>query len=171
MSATGNSRRIARLGPSAGVSLVEMMVALFIAAMVAGAAMLMMPGPDRTQHEAARRLAARLAAASDESVMANRRIALVVTPEGYGFDRLEENGWVRIADRDALIFRAWPRGVAPALPQTETSSPPGGRVAVFDPVGGASPARIALAGDATNDGKGWTVEIDGSGVIHVDRAS
>jgi general secretion pathway protein H len=162
MSATGNRR----LDSSAGVTLVETMVALFIVGLVAGAALILMPGPDRTQHEAARRLAARLAQASDASVMLNRRIALVATHEGYGFERLEENGWVRIGDRDALAFSAWPRGVA--LRPREGELPAGDRLAVFDPVGGASPARIAL-GDENGDGE-WMVEIDSAGAIHVDRA-
>lgn len=163
MSATGD-RRLPR---EAGVSLVEMMVVLFIAGLVAGAALLVMPGPDRTLHETASRLAARMAAASDESVMLNRRIALVVSAEGYRFERLEENGWIRVGDRAGLAPTAWPRGVAPNLPRPGADGPPGGRVATFDPVGGATPVRIALSDGGGR--AGWAVEIDGSGAVHVDR--
>lgn len=141
------------------------MAVLFIAGLLAGAVLLVMPGPDRSQREAARQMAARIAAAGDESIMINRRIALVVTPEGYGFERLESNGWVRIGDRNSLAFRAWPRGVSPAPPPV--GSPSAGRIATFDPVGGASPVRIVLGGE----GSGWAVEVDSAGAIHVDRAS
>jgi general secretion pathway protein H len=161
--ATGSSRWSAQ----AGVTLVEMMVALFVAGMVAGAVLLMAPSPERTQHDAARRLAARMTAAGDESILLNRRIALVVSPEGYGFDRFEQGGWVRISDGGGLSFRAWPRGVALRPVDVKANDLGEQRVAYFDPVTGANPAQIVLEGERAN----WAVSIDKAGAIHVDPAS
>jgi general secretion pathway protein H len=149
----------------AGVSLVETLSALAIIALVASVVLLAAPGPDRTTRDAAERLAARLAAASEESIVRNRPVALVVTNEGYGFARLEENGWVQIEAASPLTFRAWPEGVTYRVDSASTDSVQreAGRVVRFDAMGGATPTRIVLSGA----GARFRVEIDGQGAVHV----
>jgi general secretion pathway protein H len=146
----------------AGVSLVETLAALAIIALVASVVLLAAPGPDRTTRDAAERLAARLAAASEESIVRNRPVALIVTNEGYGFARLEENGWVQIEAASPLTFRAWPEGVKYRVDSASTERE-AGRVVRFDPMGGATPTRIILSGA----GARFSVEIDGQGQVHV----
>ncbi|MGE0045487.1 MAG: prepilin-type N-terminal cleavage/methylation domain-containing protein, partial [Hyphomonadaceae bacterium] len=67
-SAIGNRR----FAPDAGVTLVEALTALAIIALVAGMALLAMPGPDRAVRGAAEQMAARLALAADDSIIRNR---------------------------------------------------------------------------------------------------
>ena len=67
----------------AGFSLVEAMTALLVVGLLVGAAVLAAPGADHKTRQEAERLAARIAAASDESVLTNRPVALVVTQNGY----------------------------------------------------------------------------------------
>src|SRR5690606_26596161 len=100
----------ARAHRSAGFTLVEVMTTLAVLGLVAGAVMLAAPGADTRVHGGVERLAARLKLASDQSVLLNRDIALVATPEGYHFEKLEEDGWRRIENAGSLGFRAWPGG-------------------------------------------------------------
>jgi len=161
-----SGRKIEPLPSEAGFSLVEVMTALLIASMLAGAVLLLWPGQNMTVRDAAERLAARLEAAADESVLLNRQIALVVTTEGYGFDRREVDGWRRVDADHTLAFQTWP---ASSGAQIEAPSPTerlGDHVAVLDPLGGATPMRIVI-GDEVR----WSVEIDKEGAVHVDRAS
>lgn len=163
MSATGNRppRR------DDGYTLVEAMVTLAVLGLVAGAVMLSAPQPAHRVRDEATRLAARLAHASDESVMTNRAVALVVTPHGYGFARLEADGWRPIEAQRTLSFRQWPDGldvsVKDAPPDAQTTAE--GRVVRFDPVGTATPGRIALV-DA---GVRYDVEVGGQAQIQVVR--
>jgi general secretion pathway protein H len=134
-------------------------------ALMASAVLLAVPGPDRATRNAAEGLAARLAMASEESIVRNRPVALVVTHEGYGFARLEERGWMRIETASPLAFRAWPDGVAYRVESAsvDTAQREAGRVVRFDAMGGATPARIVLSGS----GARFSVEIDGQGGTHV----
>ena len=158
-SATGTSAR-----PDAGFTLVEAMTTLVIVGLVVGGVMLAAPSEDRRLRAFAESFAARIDAASEESIMRNRPIALRVTRDGFGYERLEARGWTPMDGRTPLAFRAWPQDVAYRLeaPQEAES----GRIARFDVMGGASPARLVLErGDAR-----WRVEIDGQGRAHVTRA-
>jgi general secretion pathway protein H len=148
----------------AGFTLVEALTTLFVIALVAGAAMLVLPGPERETRAFAERFAARLALASDESVIANRQVALVMNAQGYGFARLEDTGWRDISAGSPLAFRPWPRELEAHVENAETSAP--AQAVRFDPAGGATPARILLA----TPGSSWRVEVDGQGRPHVSRA-
>jgi type II secretion system protein H len=157
ISSTGNRRA------DAGFSLVEAMTALMVAAFVAGAVFLMAPSPSREARAQTERFAQRLALAADDSVLRNRPVALVVTNDGYGFERLERNGWAPVEPGSPLRFRAWPQGLSYRVEAPEDVRE--GRVARFDATGGASPARIVLAGGGVR----WRIEIDGQGRTHVKR--
>lgn len=152
-------------GSEAGFTLVEVMTALLIASMLAGAVLLLWPGESMTVRTTAEKLAARVAAAADESVLVNRRIALVVTDEGYGFDRREPDGWRRLGSESALDFQSWPASTGAQIEMPPTAKQPGGRIAILDPLGGATPMRIVI-GDAVQ----WVVEIDAEGAVHANPA-
>lgn len=161
ISAIGNNR----LPRDAGVTLVEALTALMIVAMMAGAVILLAPGPDRKTRDEAERLAARIVMASEESIVVNRTLALVVTHEGYGFERLEENGWAPAEPRSPLGFRAWPGELDVRVDQRlgDEDDP---RIARFDAMGVATPASLVLSGA----GARWRVVIDGEGEVDVARA-
>lgn len=156
----------ARPRRDAGFSLVEAMVALMIIGLMTGAVMLLMPGRDGAARAAVERFATRVAYASDASIMLNRPVALVVRPEGYGFARLEEDGWFNLEHGGALAFRAWPDDIDYRIEQPAADEIVDGRVARFDALGGATPASIVLSGG----GARWRVRIDGQGLAHVARA-
>ncbi len=145
---------------SAGFSLVETLATLTVVALAAGGVLLFAPRDDDSARAAAERLAAQLAAASDESVMRNRAVALVLSPEGYAFRKLEAFGWLPTDDTVRLRPRVWPEGVT-AFADAESVE---GRTVVFDPTGGSSPARIVLA---ARDRR-WTVSVDEAGGVHVE---
>lgn len=156
--ATGSNR----LAADAGVTLVEAMVALLVISLSVGVVLLVMPQGNRTARQAAERLAAQMVLAGEESVIVNRPLSLVVTPEGYGFERLDETGWTPAAPNSALGFRVWPEGLEAQLPEAVEE----GRVARFDPLGGASAARIVLE----HAGEAWRVDIAESGEVDVEQA-
>lgn len=149
----------------AGFTLVEVMTALLIASMLAGAVLLLWPGENMTVRSVAEKLAARLTAAADESVLVNRQIALVVTGDGYGFDRREVGGWRRIDGRSALAFEFWPASTRMEIEKPSAADQADGRIAILDPLGGATPMRIVI-GDAVK----WVVEIDSEGAVHANPA-
>lgn len=149
----------------AGFSLVEAMAALMIIALVVAGVLLAAPGADSAAKGEAQRLAARVLAASEESILVNRPLALVVTSEGYSFERLEANGWVAAGHAAPFGFYAWPDDLNVVVAQRsgEADDP---RVARFDALGGATPALIVLG----NDGASWRVGIEGDGGAYVARA-
>lgn len=157
-SVTGN-RPLPR---DAGVTLVEAMVALMIIGLIVGAVVLLAPGPDSKTRLAAEQLAARMLLAGEESVIANRPLALVVTHEGYGFERLEENGWFPAEHGSPLGFRAWPAGLDIRVEPPADDA----KVARFDALGGATPVDIVMRGSAVR----WRVSLDGQGEVDVARA-
>ncbi len=153
----------------AGFTLVEMMVTLAVIGLLASAVMLAAPGADTRLHADIDRLAARLKLASDQSVLLNREIALVAAPEGYHFERLEEDGWIRMDAQAPLGFEPWPGKVPPLveIPTTADQEMDGLRLAEFDPLGGASAMRLVFG----ETGLAWRVAIDEAGEVRVDRAS
>jgi type II secretion system protein H len=163
ISATGRTERA-----DSGYTLVEALTTLVIVGLVASAVMILAPGPDRTTGRFAEAMAARIAAASEESIIVNRPVGLFITDEGYGFARLEAAGWRRSTPASPLAFRPWPEGVAASVENAGAEDPAraDGLVARFDALGGATPARIVLSGDGVR----WIVEIDGQGRAHVERA-
>lgn len=160
ISVTGNKR----LKHDAGVSLVEAMVALVIIGLIVGAVVVLAPGPGQRTQTEAERLAARISFAAEESVVVNRTLALLVTNEGYGFERLEDNGWTPEEQRSPLGFRAWPSEIEARVEQSD--APGDARVARFDAIGGATPVTVVLSGY----GARWSVVVDAQGGVDVARA-
>jgi len=158
ISATGNKR----LPRDAGVSLVEAMVALLVISLTVGIVLLVMPGGDRAARNTADRLAAQMVLASEESVIANRSMSLVVTAEGYGFERLEDDGWFPAPPQSPLGFRAWPVGLEAQIEGENDDD----RATRFDPLGGASAASIRLE----HAGVAWRVAINEAGEVEVEQA-
>ena len=161
ISATGNRR----FGRDAGVSLVEAMVALVIIGLIVGTVVVLAPGPGRRTQTEAERLAARISFAAEESIVVNRTLALVVTNEGYGFERLEDNGWTPAEQSSPLGFRAWPSEIEARVDQVEGADD--ARVARFDAIGGATPVTVVLSGA----GARWSVVVDAQGGVDVAQAN
>ncbi|MGE0597324.1 MAG: GspH/FimT family pseudopilin [Hyphomonadaceae bacterium] len=168
MSAIGNKRAHAE----AGFSLVEAMATLFVVGLMASAVFLLAPGRDDETRLFAERFASRLAMASEESVIANKPVALVLSRDGYGFTRLDERGWTPIV-QSALSFRAWPDHIGYELSGAESDAridegADTARPAVrFDATGASTPASISLS----SGGAIWIVRVDGQGQVHVARES
>ncbi len=134
-----------------------MLTALSVIAMMAGMVILAAPGPERRAREVAERVAARSIAAGEESVLTNKPIALMVTEEGYGFERFEEGGWRPLDAASPFGFRVWPDDVRA---QAE------GAVR-FEPTGSASPGAVVIETHAVR----WRVDVDEGGRAHVARAN
>lgn len=145
----------------AGFTLIEVMTALLIASMLAGAVLLLWPGESMIVRSTAEKLAARLTTAADESVLANRQIAVFVTTQGYGFERREADGWRRLDGNSALAFEAWPASASAEIEKPAATERADGRIAFLDPLGGATPMRIVIGNTVK-----WIVEIDGEGAVH-----
>lgn len=168
MSVTGSRPPVAR---DDGYTLVEAMATIFIVGLLSSAVLLASPGGERRTRDAAELLATRLALANDESILANRPVALIVNDEGYGFARLRDDGWRRIETRSPLIFRPWPEGLEHRVEidgaEVRDAAATNGaeRVIRFDALGGATPARIVLSGGGVR----FDVEVDEQGQTSVVR--
>lgn len=101
---------------TAGFTLVEMLIVLAIIAAAAGAVTLGIGAATRAPNveTEARRLATRLQAAADDSMLGDRLIAFTVEKHGYGFATMSADGLVPIRN-DALGFHRLPGGMVMTL--------------------------------------------------------
>ncbi len=82
-----------------GFSLVEMMVVLMVMGLLAGVAVLTLPGDERKLRGEAERFAARTLAARDEAIIGARPISVVVSEQGYYFERRSDGRWQALPGR------------------------------------------------------------------------
>lgn len=111
-----------------GFSLVEMMVVLMVMGLLAGVAVLTLPGDERKLRTEAERFAARTLAARDEAIIGARPISLVVSERGYYFERRSEGAWQALPGR-GFDLTSW---------DSATTVSAGRHRVVFDSLGLAS---------------------------------
>ena len=93
-SATGSNRR------AAGFSLVELLVVVAMLGLLGGAVLLTLPPDAARAADQADRLAAHLARAREEAVLANRAVAVRVDAGGYRFEQRREGRWQALDEGD-----------------------------------------------------------------------
>jgi general secretion pathway protein H len=143
-----------------GFTLVELMVAIMLLALIAGAVMLTVGEVGGGPKEPAMRFATRLAAARDQAILAGQPISAWVAPSGYGFDRFRGGHWERLEERP-FDGADWPSGTTLSLgARTE------GRTRVrFDSLGlPDSPESFRLV----RNGQAANVRIFANGDVKVD---
>jgi len=119
--------------PRNGFSLVEMMIVLFIMALLAGAAMLALPSGNGDLRREAERFAAHAIAARNEAITTSSPVATVVGPAGYYFERRVDGRWAPL-DARALSATDWNGGTTAVLAGDGSAN----RRVIFDPLGLAS---------------------------------
>jgi len=152
ISATGARRR-----RDAGFTLVEVMVALFVMGLAAGAILLNLPPPGPRLSDEAERLAARLRNAQQEAVLTNRDVEVVITPQGCGFRVRRQGRWTPL-DTGAFESRPWAEGLSVRVQGGE-----GVEAVRFDSTGGAEPAAIRLSAGGRSVG----VAVDPQGHVRI----
>lgn len=126
----------------AGFSLIEMMVALTIMALAAGAVIMTVGSPGGTLAAQTDRLIANLAAARDQALVANRTVSVEISEAGY---RTIVHS--QIAPPTISEETAWAEGISVTMPQSVMPA-----MVTFDPVGLAVGAQIDLTRGAASDG-------------------
>lgn len=119
-----------------GFSLVELMVVLFVIALLAGVAVLSMPDGSGDLRREAERFAARTVAARDEAITTAAPVSTVVGPAGYYFERRVDGRWLPLSGT-ALDATDWDDDTTVTLAGQAEGGPANRRV-VFDPLGLAS---------------------------------
>jgi len=146
ISATGNKRTRQR-----GFTLVEMMVVLVVAGLLAGAVVLTMPARAPDAEQQAVRFAAKARLASEDSVMTGSPVGLSVTAEGYIFFRLQQGRWI-IDGRKPFAPQSWGEGIIAAMQRegekaviAEKSATTAPRpMIIFDPSGPSTPFDVVV---------------------------
>lgn len=139
-------------GRQAGFTLVELIVAITIIAIMAAAAVLAIPSPDGGVRVEAERFAARVRAAQEMAMIESRANAVAVDPAGYAFSRSDGGAW-----RETVRY-SWEDGTQPDVGGR------GGR-STFDATGLADPLELTLRrGDERAQ-----IVIGSDGVIRVRR--
>jgi general secretion pathway protein H len=85
--------------PRNGFTLVEMMIVIAVAALLAGVVVLTVGNPGPGPNEAATRFASRIAAARDQAILSGRPISAWVSASGYGFDQLRDGRWEKLEQK------------------------------------------------------------------------
>jgi general secretion pathway protein H len=149
----------ARRGAVAGFTLVEILVAVAIVAIVSAAAFLAWRGGDAgTLRRDAERFAGALDYAGQRAQWRHEDLGVSVDASGYRFWQrdLERDAWVPLAGDDVLVARAWPDGSAlVATVRAGRPLPPATLIALRAD-GRNDPLTIVLAAGETQ----WRVDAD-----------
>jgi general secretion pathway protein H len=94
-----------------GFTLVELMVAIMLMALIAAVVVLSAGEVGGGPKEPAMRFATRVAAARDQAILAGQPISAWVAPSGYGFDRFRNGHWERLKDKP-FDGADWPTGTS-----------------------------------------------------------
>lgn len=138
-----------------GFTLVELMVAIAVLALLTSAAVLTASLGDRQPREAANRLASRLAAARDEAVLTGRPMGVWVSASGYGFEQRRDGRWQAI-DEKPFDGGDWGDGISLSGQNQQRLR--------FDALGLPDrPARLTLL----NDGRSATIAVAAGGEVSV----
>lgn len=138
-----------------GFTLVELLVVMTILALACSVAALALPRPGHRVRDEAERFAARIHAARQQAVLANRPLALIVDTNGYAFQSRKDGRWETIAE-SPLAPAVWQQGTAIASAQARIR---------FDPTGIADPIAVELR----RNGERALVRTDDRGEIDVAR--
>jgi general secretion pathway protein H len=136
-----------------GFTLVELLVVLFIIALMSAAVLATLPDPGGALTAEAERFAARASAAQERAVMDNRPVAVRMDQAGYAFDLRDKGEWRPIEARP-FAPRSWIEG---------TQMEPATARILFDSTGFAEAQRIVLERGRDR----VVVEISNGGEVHV----
>ncbi|MBB3988806.1 GspH/FimT family pseudopilin [Croceicoccus naphthovorans] len=150
--------------PRNGFSLIELMVVLFIVALMTGIALMTLPDGRADLRREAERFAARTIAARDQAITTSASVSAVVGPAGYYYERRVDGRWLPLDGR-ALEATDWERGTVAAFEgKGADEGDSANRRILFDPLGLASEdARIVLS----HDGNAVVVVLRRNGEIAV----
>lgn len=81
---------------SGGFTLIELVMSLFVLGLVSGAIILTLPSQESHEQSEADRLAARLSAASNHSILSGEVVGAAVSENGYRFYRLVQGEWTEL---------------------------------------------------------------------------
>jgi general secretion pathway protein H len=126
----------------AGFSLIEVMVALTIMALAAGAVVMTVGSPGGSLATQTDRLIASLVAARDNALTANRMVSVEIGEGGYQTIVHSQVSFPRV-----MPFQAWADGVSVTTDHGAASV-----MITFDPVGLAQGAQVALTRGGMTDG-------------------
>lgn len=107
---------IAKSRVSCGFTLVEILVVVAVAAVLAATLTLAIAGnAERRLESTSGQFRALLAHACDEAELGGREIGVMLGNDGYAFSRLDGNQWKPFAGNDELRARRWLSGLRVAL--------------------------------------------------------
>ncbi len=136
-----------------GFTLVELLVVLFIIALMSAAVLVALPDPGGALTVEAERFAARIRAAQERAVMDNRPVSIRMDQAGYAFEWREGGEW-RPIGRRPFDSQGWNQGTRLEANQDRIQ---------FDSTGFAEAQRIMLARGRDR----VMVEISSGGDVHV----
>lgn len=120
-----------------GFTLVELMVAILVMALIAGAVVMTARQPSGTLSADATSFAMRVAALRESAIASGRPASAWVSTSGYGFDTFRAEKWVPMASR-TFHNRDWPRDTvvtSDGLVGQEASVAGGNARIIFDNLG------------------------------------
>ncbi len=139
-----------------GVSLVEILIVLMIAAMVAGVVVINLPPPRSNAQDAGERFAARVTLAGEQAVTRGEMIGLRLAEDSYSFYRYNRGEWIEM-DSAVAGEDSFPEGLTVDLTladaarknersqtKKETEERPRPNI-LFSPTGETTPFEVSFA--------------------------
>lgn len=144
-----------------GFTLVEMMIAVALMALFAGATIFTISSVGQASADTASRLASRLAAARDMSIVSGHPVGGWVTASGYGFEQLRAQEWQPFTE-GPFAAADWERGTSVSFGGNEQGH---GRVR-FDTLGvPQQPLVVRIA----SGGRTAEVRVSATGDVSVEQ--
>lgn len=121
-----------RFNLSKGFTLIELVMSLFILGLVTSAVIWTLPDRSTDVDKEARKLAAQLRIAADESILSGEIVGISISDNQYAFHKFRRGAWIPLKDHSALRSHTLKPGITASVGQDGATLSKSSRQASLD---------------------------------------